>query len=50
VQKKASRFANNTSDSLREALAQRAFAPSSDRNSEKGHGKIEGTGYKDHAT
>jgi hypothetical protein len=39
VQKKAARFANHTSNSVWEALAQRAFAPSS-----------EGAGYKDHAT
>ena len=50
VQKKAARFTNHTSDSVWEALAQRAFAPSSERNSENGRGRIQGTGYKDHAT
>jgi len=47
VQKKAARFANHTSGSVWEALAHRAFAPSSERTSENGHGKIQGSGYKD---
>jgi hypothetical protein len=54
VQKKEAKFANHTNNSVWEPLVQhrkipRIFAPSK-RTPENGHGKLEGTGYNDHAT
>jgi hypothetical protein len=54
VQKKADKFANHTNGSVWKTLAQRrrqlAYAPVSKRTLENGHGKLYGTGYKDHVT